>query len=632
MSDDDHDERARRLWESREVRWSGVSGILLLIGFLLSLADANPTLITGVFIVATIVGVRFFAVEGIEMLFEHRVIGIELLMTIAALIAGVLGLWGEAASLAFLYSISEALEEFTEERTGNAIRALMDLAPKRVTLVDGAGTQTEVDVSIVVVGDRFLVRPGEGLATDGIVTEGASAVDESTITGESVPVDKTVGDTVFAGTMNTSGALVVSATATASDNTLTKIVDLVSEAQEKRGRGEVWMRRFSRRYSPAVLAGGAFIAVAGGLITGDWSTWLLRAATVIVAAAPCALVISIPVTYVAAIGNAGRRGVLIKGGVHLEELGVVSAIALDKTGTLTRGRPEVAAAVPAEGVALGELMAVAAGVEQRSEHPLARAIMRYADDNGIDVLTVSQFEALVGSGARATIDGVDYIVGSPSFAQDIGIDLATLGTDIDEMQRRANTVVVVADEHRALGIIAIADPIRSNAHGAVEALRSGGVDHVVMLTGDGPITAEAVARRVGVDEYIAALAPQDKAAEITKLSERYGSVAMVGDGVNDAPALATADVGIAMGAAGSDVALETADVVLMSDDLDRLVEAVMLGRRTRSIVRQNLVLSGIILAALVPLALFGAIGLPLTVLAHEVSEFFVIGNGMRMAR
>lgn len=632
MSDVDEESGPERLWESREVRWSAASGILLAVGFVLSLAGASDVLTTGTYVIATVVGIRFFALEGLEMLFEDRVIGIELLMTIAALIAGVLGLWGEAASLAFLYSISEALEEFTEDRASNAIRALMDLTPKRVTLIDVAGGQREVDAGEVAIGDRFLVRPGEAIATDGVVVDGASAVDESAITGESVPVDKAVGDEVFAGTMNASGALVVEARATADDNTLTKIVDLVTEAQEKRGRGEVWMRRFSRRYSPAVLAGGVLITVVGGLVTGDWSTWLLRSATVIVAAAPCALVISIPVTYVAAIGNAGRHGILIKGGIHLEELGVVDVMALDKTGTLTEGRPQVVAAAPVEGVTTDMLMSIAAGVEQRSEHPLARAIMRHVEENKLEIPSVSTFEAMVGSGARASIDGAVYVVGSPSFIESMGIEVGALTDEIVEIQSEAATAVVVADDSRALGIIAIADPIRENAPGAMDALHSVGIRHIVMLTGDGPITAQAVANRVGVDAYLAELKPADKAAEVAKLAGGEGSVAMVGDGVNDAPALATADVGIAMGAAGSDVALETADVVLMSDDLDRLVDAVSLGRRTRAIVRQNLILSGVILVALVPLALFGFIALPVTVLAHELSEFAVIGNGMRMAR
>lgn len=632
MSDTDADGGSEHLWESREVRWSAASGLLLLVGFLLSVLGASDIVTTVVYITATVVGVRFFALEGVELLFEHRAVGIELLMTIAALTAGILGLWGEAASLAFLYSISEALEEFTEERASNAIRALMDLAPKRVTLVDERGNQREIDAADVAVGDRFLVRPGEAVATDGRVGDGVSAVDESAVTGESVPIDKEPGDLVFAGTLNTSGALVVDATATAEHNTLAKIVDLVSEAQERRGRGERWMQRFSRRYSPAVLAGGTLIAVAGGIITGDWSTWLLRAATVIVAAAPCALVISIPVTYVAAIGNAGRRGILIKGGIHLEELGVVSVMALDKTGTLTEGRPEVMAVFPVPGTTVDDLMTVTAGVEQRSEHPLARAIMRYVEGKEFDVPAVSGFGALVGSGAQATIDGVHYVVGSPSFLESRGVDLDALTDEVVAAQRNAATVVVVADDTRALGIIAISDPIRSNAPGALKALHSFGLRRLVMLTGDGPVTARAVAERVGVDEYLAELKPGDKAAEVSKLSEQHGSVAMVGDGVNDAPALATADVGIAMGAAGSDVALETADVVLMSDDLDRLVDAVSLGRRTRDVVRQNLAMSAAILVTLVPLAFFGLIALPVTVLAHELSEFAVIGNGMRMAR
>lgn len=305
------DTDAERFWENREVRWSAASGILLVVGFISGLSGAG-ILSTWVFVVATVVGARFFAAEPIELLVEDRVVGIELLMTVAALTAGVLGLWGEAATLAFLYSISEALEEFTEDRTRHAIRALMDLAPKRVSRLIPGGGEEVIDVDERRVGNRFLVPPGQAAATDGIVEGGESAIDESTVTGEPIPVEKAPGDQVFAGTMNTSGALVVEATATSADNTLAKIVHLVTEAQEQKGHSERMMRRFSRRYSPAVPAGGALVALVGGIVTGDWSTWMLRAATVLVAAAPCALVISIPVTYVAAMGNAGRNGVLIK--------------------------------------------------------------------------------------------------------------------------------------------------------------------------------------------------------------------------------------------------------------------------------------------------------------------------------
>ena len=357
------------LWRSREVRWSAASGLLIAAGYLAGPLGAAGVVSTVLFIVAALVGARFFAAEAIEELVTEREIGIELLMTVAAVVAGALGAWSEAAALAFLYSISESLEEFTEDRTRDAIAKLLDLAPRRVTVVDAQGTERDVDVDEVAVGDRFLVRPGQNVATDGTVVEGASAIDEAAVTGESIPVDKTVGDKVFAGTANGHGALVVEATATSATNTLARVVELVTEAQESKGQGQQFMERFTGVYSPAVLAAGALILVAGGALTGDWGDWALRAATVLVAAAPCALVISIPVTYVAAMGRSSRSGVLIKGGVYLEELGRLRAVALDKTGTLTRGKPELTELHPTGTLTDDELLAMAAAAERRSETP-----------------------------------------------------------------------------------------------------------------------------------------------------------------------------------------------------------------------------------------------------------------------
>ena len=630
--DEEEDEAPEHLWESREVRWSALSGLLLAVGFVADQLGATGAVVTAIYVASTLAGIRFFAREGLEELWREREVGIELLMTVAALVAGALGLWGEAATLAFLYSISESLEEFTEDRTRGAIRALMDLAPKRVQRLRADGSSEEVGLDDLAVGDRFLVRPGEGVATDGEVIDGQSAVNEAAITGESIPVEKTVGSMVFAGTLNAQGALVVRATATARDNTLAKIVHLVTEAQAQKGRGEQFMARFSRRYSPAVLATGVAVAVFGGLIGGDWSEWLARAATVVVAAAPCALVISIPVTYVAAIGNAGRKGVLIKGGIYLEELARVAVVAMDKTGTLTRGTPRLVAIHPAAGVDERDLLAAAAAVEARSEHPLARAITAAASERGLAVAGVEAFEALPGAGAAATVNGTRYLIGSPEFIEGRGVALDGLAEVIPELQSEGATVVVLADDGRAWGVLAIADVIRAEAPAAIAALHALGVARVAMLTGDNPLTAAAVSRQVGADDYLARLKPEDKAARIAELEAAHGHVLMVGDGVNDAPALAAAAVGVAMGAAGSDVALETADVALMGDDLTKLAEAVRIGRRTRRVVRQNLALSFAILAVLVPGAVAGVFTLPIAVLAHEISELVVIANGVRMAK
>ena len=629
--EDEGEEAPEHLWQSREVRWSALSGLLLAAGFVAEQAGAEGLGVTFVYVAATLAGVRFFALEALTELWEEREVGIELLMTVAAFTAGLLGLWEEAAALAFLYSISESLEEFTEDRTRGAIRALMDLAPKRVTrLVDGR--EEEVDLDALAVGDRFLVRPGEGVATDGTVVEGRSALNEAAVTGESVPVEKQVGDKVFAGTLNTTGALVVEATATAADNTLAKIVHLVTEAQEEKGRGERFMGRFARRYSPAVLLTGVVVAVVGGLATGEWSTWAERAATVVVAAAPCALVISIPISYVAAIGNASRKGILIKGGVYLEELAQVQVLALDKTGTITQGQPQVVEVEPADGRPTGEIVSLAAAVERRSEHPLARAVVAHAEATDLAIPPADGFEALTGAGARARVDGREVVVGSPAHMHRSGVTLDGLTDTVSRLQAAGRTAVIVTVDGQAWGVLGIADVVRPQAPRAMADLHRIGAERLVMLTGDNATTAAAIAGEVGVDDVRAELAPEDKARIVGELAASHGHVAMVGDGVNDAPALAAASVGIAMGTAGSDVALETADVALMADDLSKLTEALRIGRRTRSIVRQNVALGLAILAVLVPGALVGAFSLPVAVLAHELSELFVIGNGLRLAR
>ena len=628
-ADVDDNDGPEHLWESREIRWSALSGALLAIGFAADRLGADDLVVNAIYIASTLAGLRFFALEALEELREEREVGIELLMTVAALVAGALDMWGEAATLAFLYSVSESLEEFTEERTRGAIRALMDLAPKRVVrLVDDR--EEEIALDELVVSDRFVVRPGEGVATDGLVVEGRSALNESTVTGESVPVEKDVGDRVIAGTLNTTGALVVEATATAADNTLAKIVHLVTEAQEEKGRGEKFMTRFARIYSPAVLVTGVVVAVVGG-VTDDWSTWIERAATVLVAAAPCALVISIPVSYVAAIGNASRKGILIKGGIYLEELAQVTVVALDKTGTLTEGTPRVVAVHPWPGETEESVLTAAAAVEDRSEHPLARAVVARARELALDVPRAEQFTALFGAGAEVTVNGARHIVGSPRFMAVSGIDLGERASLTTALEEQGHTVIVVARGDTPLGLVALADTVRPQARQALADLHRVGVDKIVMLTGDNPCTAAAIAREVGVDDVRAGLRPEDKSNVITELADG-AHVAMVGDGVNDAPALAAASVGIAMGTAGSDVALETADVALMADDLSKLVEALHIGRRTRQIVRQNIALSLVILVVLVPGALAGVFTLPVAVGAHEVSELFVILNGLRLAR
>ncbi len=628
-----------KLWKNPKVLTSAASGVLLLIGWLLSLAGVSEIVSTIIYIAAILIGGYYFGREAIEELIHERKIGIEMLMSTAAVVATALGEPAEGAMLVFLYSISEAAEGYTEEKTRSAIKALMNLAPK-VALVRRDGVESQIPVEELVVGDVFIVKPGQSLATDGEVLVGSSSVNQAPVTGESVPVEKQPGSPVFAGSINGEGALEVNATRTFADNTISRIIHMVEEAQEKKGKSQRFIERFGERYSPIVLLVGFLIAVIPPLAFGaDWTTWISRATVFIVAAAPCALVISIPITLVATLGTGARQGVLIKGGVYVEELAKVKVVAMDKTGTLTRGEPEVTEVVmlrqyPNRLVTTQpELLAVAAGIERRSGHPLAQAIVGYSQAQSIQPAELTDFRSLTGAGASARLDGRTVYVGSPElFHSKLGISLEHAWDDINHLQSEGKTVVVLGDEQAPWGLIAIRDNIRPNAREAIAAVHTAGVEKIAMLTGDNQLTAKSIAGELGIDEIYADLKPEDKVMKVRELAQRYGHVAMVGDGVNDAPALAEATVGVAMGAAGTDVALETADVALMADDLEKLAYALHLAKRNQSVVNQNLVLSAIVISALVIGALTGYFTLTTVVLAHEISEFVVIGSGLRMLR
>jgi heavy metal translocating P-type ATPase len=626
-------------WRNPKVLTSAASGVFLLVGFLLSYGGTPPAVSTAVYVAAILVGGYYFGREAAEELLYEREVGIELLMSVAAIVSAVMGQAGEGAMLVFLYSISEAAEGYTEEKTRSAIKALMDLTPKQA-LVRRDGRETEIPVDELIVGDTFIVKPGQSIATDGEVSVGASAVNQAPVTGESVPVEKKIGDAVFAGSINGEGALEVRATKTAADNTIARIIHMVEEAQEQKGKSQRFIERLGKRYSPAVLFVGVLMAVIPPLFFGAaWAAWITRATVFIVAAAPCALAISIPITLVAALGTAARKGVLIKGGLYIEELAKIKVVALDKTGTITCGEPEVTDIMPCrdghgeQAHPTEEILAVAAGIEHRSQHPLAQAIIRHAVAEGTTPADVSEFQSLTGAGAVARLNGSKVFVGSPDFFQkQLAISLSALQEIVSRLQDEGKTVVVVGDELSAWGLIAIRDQIRPNARKAIEDLHTVGVEKVVMLTGDNARTAQAIAREVGLDEFYADLKPEDKVMRVRELAKRHGHVAMVGDGVNDAPALAEATVGVAMGAAGTDVALETADVVLMADDLERLVYALRLAQRNQRVTNQNLALSAVVITVLVIGAVAGYFTLPVAVLGHEISEFIVIGSGLRMLR
>ncbi len=620
-----------RPWRNARVVTSVCSGLLLLIGFAGGYVGLRTELQTVLYLMAVLVGGYYFGREALGELVKEREVGIELLMSTAAIVAGVMGQWAEAATLVFLYSISEAAEGYTAERARHAIRALMDLAPK-TALVRRGGREERIPVEQIRLDDVLIVLPGESVATDGEVVDGHSSVNQAPVTGESVPVEKLPGSRVFAATINGEGALTVRATKTFADNTLSRIIHLVEEAQASKGRSQRFIERFGKRYSPAVLGAGILIALLPPLFGLPWEDWVTRATVFVVAAAPCALVISIPITLVAAIGTAGRNGLLIKGGVHLENLAKVRVVALDKTGTLTLGRPQVTDVVALDGKSEHEVLAAAAALESRSQHPLAQAILERAKTEGISANPAADFQSLTGAGAKGSVDGVEHFVGNPRLFVDLGLSVVNLTPRIEALQREGKTVVLVGTAQALHGLIAIADPLRPEAVRAISDLKRVGIERVVMLTGDNPLAAEAIARQVGVDEVFAELSPEDKTRKVAELEARYGKVVMVGDGVNDAPALAAAHVGVAMGAAGTDVALETADVALMRDNLARLPYLVSFSRRTWQVIRQNLVLSTVVIGGLVAGAVSGYFTLPIAVLAHEISEFVVIASGLRMLR
>jgi Cd2+/Zn2+-exporting ATPase len=622
-------------WRNPKVLTSVASGILLLAGWLLGLIGWPETVSLILYILATITGGYYFGREALEELIYEREIGIELLMAIAAIVATAMGQAAEGAMLVFLYSISEAAEGYTEEKTRSAVKALMDLAPK-FALVRRNGSEQEIPVEEMTVGDIFILKPGQSVPTDGQIITGRSSMNQAPVTGESMPVEKQPDDPVYAGSINGEGALEVTATKAFADNTISRIIQMVEEAQERKGRSQRFIERFGSRYSPAVLLIGILLAVVPPLLfNAEWPMWLTRATVFIVAAAPCALVISIPITLVASLGTGARQGVLIKGGMYIEELAKIEVVAMDKTGTITQGKPQVTDVLPtaAEIMNTDQILALAAGIEGRSEHPLAQAVVQHAETQGIIPAEINSFRALSGAGAQALWQDRKVYAGSPAlFREELNHNLDNFVAKIEQLQGEGKTVVLLGDDTTTYGLIAIRDNIRDNSLVAIEKLHKLGIKKVVMLTGDNERTAQAIASELGIDEIYADLKPEDKVAKVRELSGRYGHVAMVGDGVNDAPALAEATVGVAMGAAGTDVALETADVALMADDLEKLSYALKLAKRNQSVVNQNLALSAIVIGALVIGAVAGFFTLPVAVLGHEISEFIVIGSGLRMLR
>ncbi len=618
---------AGRWYSYPPLRNALVAGVIAAITFALAGAELLPDVVeTVAWSVAIVLGGYYWVREGFEGLIFEREISIDVLMVAATVGSIILGMWDEAAALVVLYAAAEGLEHYTYARTRRSIDALLDLAPRQATLL-ADGQQVTVAADELQTGDVFLVKPGEALATDGTVTEGRSYVNEAAVTGEPMPVSKGPGDDVFAGTLNGDGALQIEATASFEDNTLARIIHLVEEAHERKAERQLFIERFGRWYTPAVLIAAALLAAIPAALGGDVAAWATRAVVLLVAAAPCALIMSTPVGIAAGIGRAGKTGILVKGGAHLEDLGRVRVVAFDKTGTLTEGRPFVNAVVPLAADE-AETIRVAASLEQMSEHPLATAILAHAVELGTPVPQVTDFEALPGAGVRGVVEGREYFIGSHALCLELGFDVRHEERAL-EFQQQGNTVVCVSTREETLGLIAISDRIRPRARQAIDELHAMGIE-TAMLTGDNEATAAGIAAELGIVHTWADLTPEDKTDAVRELVERHGAVAVVGDGINDAPALAEALVGIAMGAAGTDAAIEAADTALMADDLTKVPTALRIGRRTTSIGTQNIVFSLIVLAVMIPAAVGGYISVAVAVLLHEASELLAVANGLRV--
>lgn len=587
----------------------------------------------------------FYGVQtALHSLFEERQLDVDLLMVLAALGAAVVGAWHEGAILLFLFSLSNVLQDYAIGRSRNAIKSLFSLYPEEARVRRGDETVI-LRFDEIRVGDVILIKPGERMPVDGEVISGNSAVDESPITGESIPVDKSVGDQVFAGTLNKQGALDVRATRTAATNMLARIIKMVEDAQENQAPTERFLDRFEQVYATGILVAILlFIAIPPLFFNVDFASNFYQAMVLMTVASPCALVISVPASFISAIASAARLGVLFKGGAYLEKLAAIDAVAFDKTGTLTLGKPQVVEVVSCCELGADDLLRVAASIEDRSEHPLARAIVNEAQQRGLPLATVTDFEAITGQGVVGIVGGATVRAGSLAYLRQHYADVPPqLQATYSRLESGGMTVIgVVRDGHCEgcgecefgvannsdwMGLIALADQLRPEAADVVQRLKANGIA-VAMFTGDNERVARAIAAQAGIERVHAGLLPEQKVTELKALQAEVGAVVMVGDGVNDAPALATAEVGVAMGAAGTDVALETADVVLMGDKLELIMEAITLSQKARRVVWQNIVFSLAVIVMLVFGALFINLPLPLGVLGHEGSTVIVVLNGL----
>lgn len=609
------------------------SSSLLTFGGVLSLLHAPLILTHSLFLLAIALGGWQIAAKALRSV-KNLSLDINFLMTVAVIGAVIIGEYAEGAAVIVLYALSLLLESKSMDRSRRAIQSLINLSPPTTTVLR-EGKELIVPVEKISVGEMVVIRPGERIGLDGVVAKGLSSVDQAPITGESLPVAKRQGDLVFAGSFNKHGALEVQVTKSPKDSTLARIIHLVEDAQSKKAPSQTFVERFAQVYTPAVFILAIGVAtIPPILFNAPFSDWFYRALVLLVIACPCALVISTPITVVSAITNATKHGMLFKGGKHLEALAGVRAVAFDKTGTLTEGKPTVTDIVNLNSISSKEILRIAAAAEMKSEHHLADAFLQKAEEEGIvlDDIATESFASLTGKGVRTTIDGKTYIVGSHQLIEELGVCSPAVEHTLQHLEDQGKTVVLLADEKQVLGVIGIADRVREESHKTVKSLHTAGVERVVLLTGDNQGTAASVAEKLGVDEVRAELLPEEKLTAVQQLKAHYRSVAMVGDGINDAPALAAADVGIAMGGIGSDTALETADIVLMSDNIAKIPFGIDLGKKSFRIIKQNIALALVTKLIFLGLGIFGMTSLWLAILADDGATLVVILNGLRVLK
>ena len=607
-----------------------LSGILLALGFMASFTSVMPVLITALYAAAILIG-GYKPAKSAFYAIKSGSLDMNVLMASAAIGAALIGEWFEGATVVWLFALGNTLQNRSIERTRESIRSLINLTPSEATVKYG-DQLIRKPVEEVGVNDIIVIKPGEKVPLDGEVLTGTSSINQAPITGESLPVDKQQGDTVYAGTVNESGSIEVKVTKLVEDTTIAKIIHLVEEAQEKKAPTQAFVDRFARVYTPIVFTLALLTMVVPPLFGfGSWGEWAYKGLALLVVACPCALVISTPVAIVSAIGNAARNGVLIKGGTFLEKAGAIQAIAFDKTGTLTEGKPKVAEVISLQNNR-EELIGITRTIEEYSTHPIAQAITSYAVERNIGTKQGEDFKAIAGKGAQATINGIVYFAGNPKLFKEMEVPLHDIAERIDTLQRHGNTLVVVGTRTEVLGLIAVADTIRDITVQSIQKLKKIGMNEMVMLTGDNDGTAKKIAAETGVDRYFSELLPEDKVTAVKKLQAEGKRVAMVGDGINDAPALATADLGIAMGGAGTDTAMETADIVLMADNLEKLPHTIRLSRRAMNIIKQNVWFSLLTKLAALALIFPGFLTLWMAVLSDTGAALIVILNSMRLLR